>query len=84
MTERWLAVEIMSRSSRRYDRDFKRDAYLALGVHEVWIVDIRDKSVEVCSERGDGELVRDVIAWRVPESGVTIPVELSKIFAGIS
>lgn len=84
MTERWLAVEIMSRSSRRYDRDFKRDAYLALGVHEVWIVDTRDKSVEVCRERGDGELVRDVIAWRVPESGVTIPVELSKIFAGIS
>ena len=84
MTERWLAVEIMSRSSRRYDRDFKRNAYLALGVHEVWIVDTRDKSVEVCRERGDGILVRDVIAWRVPGSDMTIPVELAKVFAGIS
>ena len=84
MTARWLAVEIMSRSSRRYDCDFKRDAHLALGVHEVWIVDTRDKSVEVLRKRGDGELVRDVIDWHVPESGVTIPVELAKVFAGIS
>ena len=84
MKERWLAVEIMSRSSRRYDRDFKRNAYLALGVREVWIVDTRDKSVEVCRERGDGELVHDAIAWRVPGRDVTIPVELARVFAGIS
>src|SRR5689334_3462725 len=30
--EHWLAVEVLSRSSRVYDRDTKRDAYLALGV----------------------------------------------------
>ena len=34
MTEHWLAVEIFSPSSRVYDRDFKRDAYIALGVKQ--------------------------------------------------
>jgi Uma2 family endonuclease len=52
--EHWLAVEIISRSSRVYDREFKRDAYLALGVREVWLVDPRAKAIEVCRERGSG------------------------------
>src|SRR5258708_26219728 len=47
ITEHWLAVEVISRSSRVYDREFKRDAYLALGVREVWLVDRDDRSVEV-------------------------------------
>ena len=37
--EHWLAVEVLSRSSRVYDREIKRDAYIALGVPEVWLVD---------------------------------------------
>ena len=40
LTAHWLAVEVLSRSSKRYDRDYKRDAYLALGVPEVWLVDL--------------------------------------------
>lgn len=84
ITEHWLAVEVFSSSSRIYDSEFKRDAYLALGVREVWIVDTREKSVEVCRERGEGTLVRDVVAWQLPEGGITISVELGKVFAGIS
>ena len=38
----WLAVEVLSRSSRIYDREFKRDAYFALGVDQVWLVDWRE------------------------------------------
>ena len=30
VTEHWLAVEVLSRSSRFYDREFRRDAYFAL------------------------------------------------------
>ena len=48
VTEHWLAVEVLSRSSRMYDREFKRDAYFALGVREVWLVDRWNKMVEVC------------------------------------
>src|ERR1019366_3614429 len=47
----WLAVEMLSRSSRRYDRDIKRDAYLALGVAEVWLVD-RDTQEILVSRPG--------------------------------
>jgi len=35
ITEHWLAVEIFSPSSKIYDREFKRGAYLTLGVKEV-------------------------------------------------
>lgn len=38
--EHWLAVEILIPSSRIYDRGFKRDAYFALGVQQVWLVDL--------------------------------------------
>ena len=52
ISEQWLAVEVLSRSSRVYDREFKRDAYFALGVQEVWLVDIGNRCVEVSRERG--------------------------------
>jgi Uma2 family endonuclease len=81
--EHWLAVEVISRSSRMYDREFKRDAYFALGVAEVWLVDFRDHSVEVCRRRGPGEIVRDLIRWRVPTLDLVVGVDLSEIFAGL-
>ena len=83
VTEHWLAVEVLSRSSRMYDREFKRDAYFALGVSEVWLVDIHNDSVEVCHGRGPGETVRDVIAWRVPTLDLIVPIPLAEIFSGI-
>ena len=81
--EHWLAVEVLSRSSRIYDREFKRDAYFALGVQQVWLVDRRDRSVEVCRGRGAGEVVRDVIRWHVPAAEVLVSIDLSEIFAGL-
>lgn len=81
--EHWLAVEILSRSSRVYDRDFKRDAYLALGVAEVWLIDWRDKSVEVCTRRGPGTVIRDTIIWTVPRIGLDVPIDLTEVFAGL-
>src|SRR5436190_6310977 len=50
--EHWLAVEVLSRSSRVYDREIKRDAYIALGVQEMWLVDRWAKVVEVSRTRG--------------------------------
>jgi Uma2 family endonuclease len=83
VTEHWLAVEVLSRSSRVYDREFKRDAYFALGVVEVWLVDIGNRIVEVCRNRGPGETVHDVIRWRVPRSDVVVPIDLGEVFAGL-
>ena len=50
----WLAVEVYSPSSRLYDHDFKRPAYLTLGVREVWMVDPVPKKVFVSRAGGDG------------------------------
>ena len=81
ITEHWLAVEILSRSSRVYDREFKRDAYFALGLERVWLVDWRDRSVEVCTGKGRSRVVRDRIRWRLAQTEVVI--DLHEVFAGL-
>ena len=83
IAEHWLAVEIVSRSSRVYDREFKRDAYLALGVREVWLVDVRDGSIEVCTSKGAGRVVRDALTWSAPAGDVSVRIELAELFADI-
>lgn len=82
--EHWLAVEVLSRSSRMYDREFKRDAYFALGVREVWLVDAHDLVVEVCRARGAGEIVRDTIEWHVPGTGRAVHIPLAEVFQGVA
>ncbi|MGK2934661.1 MAG: Uma2 family endonuclease [Gemmatimonadaceae bacterium] len=81
--EHWLAVEVLSPSSRVYDREFKRDAYLTLGVRQVWLIDLSDRSVEVCRGVGESEIVRDVVRWRVPDTDTQVSIELDEIFAGL-
>jgi Uma2 family endonuclease len=83
ITEHWLVVEILSRSSRVYDREFKRDAYLALGVREVWLVDLRDRNIEMCTQPGEGRVVRDALTWSMPDGDVVVNVECAELFHGI-
>jgi Uma2 family endonuclease len=83
LKEHWLAVEIYSPSSRIYDRDFKRDAYLALGVREVWLVDAEERSVDITGADGRRDVARESIAWAVGDTGSVITVELGEIFAGL-
>lgn len=63
--EWWLAVEVLSPSSERYDRDFKRPAYQAIGVAEFWLVDPERRTVEVW-ETGKAvpRVEREGIKWR--------------------
>jgi Uma2 family endonuclease len=81
--EHWLAVEVFNRSSRMYDRELKRDAYFALGVQTVWLVDPWDLSVEVWPERNKSQAVRDRIEWHVAVANVDVTIDLAEIFAGI-
>jgi Uma2 family endonuclease len=84
LTEHWLAVEVLSQSSRMYDREFKRDAYFALGVQQVWLVDRRDKSIEVCRARGVSEVERETIQWKVPKLDIVVSIPLADVFAGLT
>ena len=81
--EHWLAVEIYSPSSRIYDRDFKRDAYHALGLHDVWLVDMDNRSVEISHRLGSRRVVSDVIPWSVPVLDIAVRIDLSELFAGL-
>ena len=83
ISEHWLAVEVLSRSSRVYDREFKRDAYIALGVREVWLVDVRDRSIEMCQRSDAGRVVRDAVTWTAPEASISVHIDLTELFSGI-
>lgn len=82
ITDHWLAVEIICRSSRMYDREFKRDAYLALGVADVWLVDTRAKTIEVF-RRGFTNVVHDTLRWPVPEIDRIVTIDLANVFLGL-
>ena len=82
ITEHWLAIEVLSRSSRFYDREFKRDAYFQLGVQQVWLVDIEDRSVDIWRSRSEHSVVRDVIRWTVPTTDLEATIDLTEVFAG--
>jgi putative restriction endonuclease len=78
-----LQLRLGRRSSRIYDREFKRDAYIALGVREVWLVDRWNKEVEVSHARGSGLIVRDVLHWHLPELAVDVEILLKDVLAGL-
>jgi Uma2 family endonuclease len=81
----WLAVEVMSPSSRIYDREVKRAAYLALGVEEYWLVDRRARSIEVWKRgQATSAIVNDVLEWQPASLGRTVAIDLAKVFEGIS
>jgi Uma2 family endonuclease len=81
--ENWLAVEVLSRSSKIYDREFKKDAYFALGVGQVWLVDRWTKSVEVWRSPASRRIARDTLRWQAPKGGPTVTLDLAEVFTGI-
>ncbi|MGE0442229.1 MAG: Uma2 family endonuclease [Gemmatimonadales bacterium] len=81
--ERWLAVEVASPTTRRYDRAYKLDAYLALGVREVWLVDPATRSVTVGRE---GSVPMDVtgdLIWTPPPPAPPLRIDLGHLFADL-
>ena len=82
--EHWLAVEVWSPSSVIYDREVKRDAYLQIGVREVWLVDAERTTVLVSRPGGPrDQLYRTTLPWQ-PFPGAEIEsLDLADIFRGI-
>jgi len=80
----WLAVEILSPSSRVYDREVKRGAYLMLGVEEYWLVDPADCSVELWTRNGsDSRRVTRRLTWRPAALDREIVLDLDAIFRDV-
>ena len=81
-----VAASRLSRTSTereiRHQPSFKRDAYFALGVQQVWLVDWRGEQVEVCTARGVSHSERECIEWRT-RADIVVRIELSEVFAGL-
>lgn len=82
VTEHWLAVEVLSRSSRVYDRDVKRGAYFALGVRQLWLVDPFNRTIEVWRSPRLHRVERDMIRWHVPGLDRVLTLDVAEVFAG--
>ena len=81
----WLAIEVSGPASRRYDRDYKREAYLALGVREVWLADLDERCVLVSREAAP----RDVrhagrLVWHPPEMVEPLAIDIPRLFRGFA
>jgi Uma2 family endonuclease len=51
-----IVVEIISPSNSYTDRNQKKSSYLKFGINEYWIVDPGNKSIEIYSPEGGGEV----------------------------
>lgn len=80
----WLAIEVSGKASRRYDRDYKRDAYLELGVREVWLADLTEKCL-LTSRAAAPRDVRsaDAFAWYPPEMKEPLRLDVTALFRGV-
>jgi Uma2 family endonuclease len=79
-----LAVEVMSPGSRRRDRVLKRDVYQRNEVREYWVVDPRERLVEVWRpEETEAGVVADVLRWRLGPDAPPLGIPLAPLFRGL-
>jgi len=85
VVDHFLAVETLSPSTGVYDREFKRPAYLELGVHEVWRVDGDDQAILV-SRPGEApdRPYRDQRHWSPRGLSRTLVIDIEPIFRGLA
>lgn len=57
-----LVVEVLSPSTMRNDKTYKKDVYARCGVQEYWIVDPVSKSLEIYRAKGTGFDLDDIFA----------------------
>jgi Uma2 family endonuclease len=78
-----LVVEVLSRSSARYDRVLKRKLYQR-HVPEYWIVDLDARAVERWRAGEDrAEQLSDLLEWRAPLATESFALDLTEFFARV-
>lgn len=78
-------METTSRSTVVHDRDFKRPAYLDLGVGEVWRVDLDQEAILVSRLGEPPDLVhRDRLLWAPQGFDRTLPIEIGPLSRGLA
>lgn len=76
-----LAVEVLSPSTKRWDRFTKRREYQRRGVPEYWIVDIESRCIERWTPTVESpEVIRDVVSWKSDEASAGLDVRVQDVF----
>ena len=79
----WLVAEVSDVHSRTYDREYKRDAYLQLGVREVWLVDLDERCVFVSRPGSASDQRYDsTVTWTSP-GGRELVVDIAGLFRSL-
>lgn len=77
----WLTVEVSGSASRVYDRDHKVPAYVALGVREVWRVDLDDHCIYESRRDAIGERCQtEQLVWHPPELAEPLVIDVPALF----
>lgn len=81
--EQWLAVEVSGVSSRIYDREYKRDGYLEVGVREVWLVDLKAERIYLSRPGAAKDIPHAVdLVWLSP-GGRELRIDVASLFRGV-
>jgi Uma2 family endonuclease len=82
VTRLLLAIEIMSPSSARYDRQLKRLRYQRAGVPEYWIVDPDARLIERWRpEDTRPEVLGEKLTWQPDPAQSALEIDLAALFA---
>ncbi|MGE0440530.1 MAG: Uma2 family endonuclease [Gemmatimonadales bacterium] len=76
----WLAVEVSGQGSRVYDREYKRDAYLAAGVQEVWVIDLKARTVETSRPDRRAVIPIEGTLVRTTPAGRRVTIAVAELF----
>ena len=80
----WLAAEVLSPSSKYYDRDYKLDAYLGVGVEEMWLVDLDRRCIDVSAPDGRRLVSHSkTVEWRPRQMPDALELDVSELFRGL-
>jgi Uma2 family endonuclease len=81
VTRLLLAIEIVSPSSARYDRQLKRRRYQRAGTPEYWIVDPDARLVERWRpEDTRPEILADTLTWQPDPGQLALEIDLASMF----
>ena len=75
-----LAIEVLSPSTRRYDRFTKRRAYQAFGVRRYWMLDIEGQAVEVWTPEATlPSIERERVVWHPEGASEALVIPVSEL-----
>lgn len=76
-----LAIEVLSPSTARRDRGFKRERYQRARIPEYWVVDPRTRRVERWrADDTQPEILTDVLRWHPDPAHPALAIDLPALF----